>query len=210
MSSPTIGTSAPRPAENPRRSQLPPPPTNTRNGAPKMTVRRAVAARPRRNPARNCRPSMSVPTPCQPQRAGDHQRPCASSARSTRPPTASSTAARSAPSAMPTASRVRPTATTWAKNHVEPFSDVYQNTVPNAKKIVTAMRTDARTPSRPSIQNARPDVERAEDRRDALLVGHEPPQLRRTAGARARAAAGRAARPRRSARHPRRGRRPRR
>ena len=170
-----------------------------------MTVSRAVAASPRRKPGQELAPvderPDAVPAPA-PRRPPAARAPrCA---RSTRPAAASATAASSAPSATPTASSVSPTATTWARYQVEPFSAVYQKTVPNAKKIVTAIRTDGADPQPAEHPEREADVERAEDRRDALLVGREPPQLderqqdeRRQRRERQQAAAGRRRRRRR-------------
>ena len=42
-------------------------------------------------------------------------------------------------------SSARPTATTWARNHVDPSSEAYQNTVPRPKSTIVAYLTDGRT-----------------------------------------------------------------
>ena len=51
---------------------------------------------------------------------------------------------------------MNPTATTWAKNQVVPSWAAYQRTVPNAKKIVVAIRIRRETGSRPSAHHAIP------------------------------------------------------
>ena len=142
-------------AEVPRRSHDPPPPTRTKNGSPRMTVSREVAASPRKKPAANCLASMG-----RPRRGADAQSPAPRSRRSSsgsQSSTALAATARGSPSrASAIARNVSPTATMWARYQVDPSWLANQKTVPSPKNTVVARRTVGRIGSRPRTQKARP------------------------------------------------------
>ena len=165
---------APRPAENDRRTHEPPPPTSMKNGAPNTTVRRAVHAMPEQQPGEELaavdRATSGRGRSCGEAGTG---RPVAGAValadlvvgvRGPRRGRARRRAAGTSPR------------TTWAKNQVVPSCAAYQKTVPKPKKIVVARRTAprdrqrARAPTTRAPRRAAPSTDR-----DGADVGRQAP-----------------------------------
>ena len=156
---------APRPADQLRRHHDPPAPTSMKNGAAKMIVSRAVAASPNRNPMANWRGSIV--------RRSRHvtvRGSIGGGASGSSNPGSSSRAAGSARIASPTASISRPTATMWAWYQVVASWALYQNTVPNANRIVVARRATHGAAESTEHPPADRDVDRGQQGEQRLVV----------------------------------------
>ena len=168
---------APRPADQPRRHQLPPDPTRRKNGAASRVVSRAVAASPnsrpttnwRRSTAKRCLAGRGAAAASEPSARRRPGSPCRDPARRPVPPGRPGCA-------RPTASIASPTATICAWYQVVASWAVYQNTVPNAKNMRRRQahdRLDAEAAEHPPADR---HVDGGQDREDRLVVGRQSPR----------------------------------